>query len=111
MQKKSTTPSAPKTAAPDYGSFNSYQLTDEQVREVAQEFADDLMQDSDTDRKASAFFTLLRSFTYATDSTVRQNMLVAAEEVLMPHIGACHDALDAITIKAHQAIIKKGGVQ
>lgn len=107
MPKKKT----PEAAAPNYGAYNSYQLTDEQVRAAAQEFAGDFAEDSNTDRKASIFFTLLRSFTYTQDDTARENMLIAAEEVLMPHIGACHDAIAALTIKAHQAIIRKGSVQ
>jgi hypothetical protein len=103
MAKKQQTADAPR-----YGTWGSYQLTDEQVRQAIQVFDNDFFNDTD-DIKASMLLALLRSFTYAEDS-VRENMLVTAEETLMPFTSAAHDALDRLAIKAHKTLIKERGV-
>jgi hypothetical protein len=95
--------------APAYGSFNSYQLTDEQIKRALQAFQWELMEDSIEDNLAGILLALLRSFTYTTDPTQRENMLLAGEEALMPYIGAVSDAITRLSIKAHKALIMEGG--
>ncbi len=69
-QKKSSTPrpSAASTIAPSYGSYNSYQLTDEQIKRALQAFEWELMEDSKEDNLAGILLAVLRSFTYTTDA-------------------------------------------
>ncbi len=38
-------------------------------------------------------------------------MLISAEEALMPYMGVVSEAIDRLSIKAHQAIIREGGTQ
>jgi hypothetical protein len=100
--KKSTTPTS---------SYDSYKLTDEQIKRAVLTFEFDLLSDDSADTKAGAFLALLRSFTYTTDDTERENMLLAAESILMPLTKACENAMTRLAIKSHQAIIREGGVQ
>jgi hypothetical protein len=99
-----------KTAArrqrpvPEYGSFNSYPLNQEQIKRALRPFEFDLLEDSGTDEKAGCLLALLRSFTYTTDSAQRENMLVAAEVALMPYVGATSDALRRLSIQAHKSL-------
>jgi hypothetical protein len=95
-----------KRTKPEYGSFDSYPLTPEQVARALQALQFDLLEDTNTDTKASALLVLLRSFTYTTDSTARETMLNAAEEALMPYIGVVHDALDRLSVAAHQELLR-----
>jgi hypothetical protein len=76
-----------------------------------QEFQFELLEDSDTDTKAGMLLTLLRSFTYTTDNSTRENMLVIAEETLMPFTGAAQNAINRLTIKTHKALLRTSIVQ
>jgi hypothetical protein len=112
-QKKSSTPrpSAASTIAPAYGSYNSYQLTDEQVKRALQAFEFVLLEGSDKDTLAGNLLVILRSFAYCQDDAKREAMLISAEEALMPYIGVVSEAIDRLSIRAHQAIIREGGTQ
>ncbi len=102
---------AKKPTTPAYGSYNSYQLTDEQVKRALQAFEWELMEDSKEDNLAGILLAVLNSFAYTTDDTKRESMLIAAEAALMPSIGAVSDAVRQLSIKAHQEIIREGGTQ
>jgi hypothetical protein len=104
MKKKSPQPTV--TLGND-----SYKLTDEQIKRAVQTFEFDFLSDSSADTKAGVFLALLRSFTYTTDDTERENMLLAAESVLMPLTKACEKAINRLAIKTHQAIIREAGMQ
>jgi hypothetical protein len=93
-----------------YGGYGSYQLTDEQVRQAIKAFEWDFLEDTD-DEKTGIFLALLRSFAFTDDNTRREEMLLAAESVMMPVTNACENALTQLAIKAHQTIIKEGGTQ
>ena len=95
---------------PEYGNYDSYQLTDEQVRQAVQVFEFDFLEDSDDD-KASVFLALLHSFAFTTDNTRREEMLRAAESVLMPLTKACESALTLLAINAHKRLIVERGTQ
>jgi hypothetical protein len=97
------------TDAPAYGSYSSYQLTDEQVKAALSVFQFDMLEADD--ERAAMLLAVLRSFTYTTENSDRENMLLAAEAVLIPQIGAAYKAVDQLTIKAHQQLIREGGVQ
>lgn len=96
---------------PPYGSFGSYQLTEEQLKQALQIFRWELIQDSDTDNMASNLLCVLRAFTYTANNTDRETMLHHVEESLMPYIGAAFNALDKLAIRAHKQLIKVGGTQ
>jgi len=102
---------AKKQTAPAYGSYNSYQLTDEQIKRALQAFEFELMEDSKEDNLAGILLAVLRSFTYTTDAHRRESMLIAAEVALMPAIGVVSEAIDQLSIRAHQEIIREGGTQ
>lgn len=102
---------AKTTEQPSYGSYGSYQLTDEQIKRALLGFSSELLEDSDTDTLASNLLCVPRCFTYTTDNSTRENMLLAAEESLMPYIGGVHKAITRLTIKAHKQLVKVGGVQ
>ncbi len=102
---------AKKPTTPAYGSYNSYQLTDEQIKRALQAFEWELMEDSKEDNLAGILLAVLHSFTYTTDAHRRESMLIAAEVALMPAIGAVSDAVNELSIKAHQALIMEGGTQ
>src|SRR3954462_6503227 len=99
MSKKATTPDTP-----DYGSFGSYKLTDEQIRQALRTFEWDLLEDQGDD-KAGILCALLRSFTYTADNGERESMLIAAESVLMPVTFACESAMTKLAIKTHRQLI------
>jgi hypothetical protein len=109
MQNKNNTEQA-TTTTPDYGSYDSYKLTDEQIRQAVRYFDDYFLQ-GDGDEGAGVLCALLRSFTYTTDDSERETMLVAAESVLMPITQACEDALTKLAVKTHRALIQAGGTQ
>ncbi len=113
MSKKSSTPrpSAASTTTHAYGSYNSYQLSDEQIKRALQAFEWELMEDSKEDNLAGILLAVLRSFTYTTDAHRRESMLIAAETAVLPFIGVVSEAIDQLSIRAHQEIIKEGGVQ
>jgi hypothetical protein len=102
--------STPKQPAP-YGHYDSYKLNGKQVMRAVQMFESDFLEDSGNDEKTSILLALLRSFTYTTDNTERETMLLAAESALMPYIGAVSDAITELSIKGHQALIRNGGAQ
>ena len=99
-----------KQPTPEYGSYGSYHLTEEQIKQAIRAFEWDFLED-DRDEKAGTLIALLRSFTFTTDNAERETMLLAAESMLMPFTRACEDALKELGIKTHQAIIREGGTQ
>jgi len=101
---------AKKQTAPAYGSYNSYQLTDEQVGRALKSLEWELLEDSG-DNLAGILLALLRSFTYTQDDTRRESMLIAAEAALAPCLGAVSDAIEQLSIRAHQEIIREGSIQ
>jgi hypothetical protein len=110
--KKDTTKKQPEQQpVVPYGSFGSYQLSDEQIRRIMRTFEHDLLRDSDTDSLAGVLLVLLRSFTYTDDNSQRENMLVIAEETLMPYTGAAQDAINQLSIKTHKALLRSSVVQ
>ena len=96
---------AKKKTTKDYGSYDSYPLTDEQIRQAVLTFQFDFLEDM-TDEKVGMFLALLRSFTYTTDHTKREGMLTAAENTLAPFTRECETILDKLAIGAHQEIIR-----
>lgn len=106
MKKK---PATPKPEF-NYGSYDSYKLTDEQIRQAVQMFGWDFLQE-DTDDKAGVMLALLRCFTLTTDAGEREGMLIAAESVLMPVTRTCESAMTKLAIKSHQRLIREGGIQ
>ncbi len=80
-----------------------YSLTPEQVRRIVEALPDMDLNGSDND--IGTFLLLLRAFTYAS-SDERQDMLVAAEEVLLPYLGAIGRALDALIEGRRKALQK-----
>jgi hypothetical protein len=76
-----------------------------------QAFEWELLEDTREDNLAGILLAVLRSFTYTTDDHRRESMLIAAEVALMPAIGVVSEAIDQLSIKAHQAIIREGGTQ
>jgi hypothetical protein len=99
-----------KETTPAYGDHNSYPLTMEQVQAALGVFQWELMEET-IDEKAGALLAVLRCFTYTTDDSTRENMLVAAEAALLPFIGAVHKAVDALAIKTHRQLIRASGEQ
>lgn len=97
-------------AAPDYGSFDSYQLTDEQVRLAVEHFQFDFLNDSGDD-KAGVFLALLHSFTFTTDSARRETMLLAAESALAPFTSAFDKAMKSLATGSHKQLVQAGGTQ
>ncbi len=102
---------AKKQTAPSYGSYGSYQLTDEQIKRALQAFEWELLEDTREDNLAGILLAVLRSFTYTTDARRRESMLIAAEAALAPCIGAVSDAIEQLSVRAHQEIIREGGIQ
>jgi hypothetical protein len=99
-----------QTAQPhNYTGYNSYPLTEAQIKRALAVFDFDLLEDSGTDEKAGNLLAVLRSFAYTTDNTEREEMLRAAEEALIPFIGVVSDAVTELSIRAHQQLLKVGG--
>ncbi len=101
---------AKKPTTPAYGSYNSYQLSDEQIKRALQAFEFEFLENID-DELAGILLAVLRSFTYTTDAHRRESMLIAAEAALMPFIGAVYKTMDQLSVKTHQALIREGGTQ
>lgn len=80
---------------------DQYALSREDVRAIVDELPDMDLRGNDND--LGTFLLLLRAFTYA-DNTEREEMLGAAEEVLLPYSPSVNKALDALIQKQHQAI-------
>jgi hypothetical protein len=96
------------TQAPEYGSYGSYKLTDDQLRNAIKVFGWDFLEE-DTDDKAAIFLAILRCFTFTISDTERETLLIAAESMMMPHTHACEKAIMRLSIEGHRAII--GGTQ
>lgn len=88
----------PKTIA------DKHSLTHEQVRAIVTDLPKMDFYGSDND--LGTFLVLLHAFTYTESATERESMLVAAEEVLMPHSTAAGRALDAVIEGRRKAIQK-----
>lgn len=107
-QKKSNTQQS-TDEAPAYNSFNSFQLTDEQIGRALAVFEDELLQDPQGDVLAGNLLVILKAFTFTRDHYRREGMLIAAEAALMPFIGVASTAINNLSIKTHQQITKEGG--
>ncbi len=84
---------------------DKYSLTREQVQAIINELPEMDFYGSDND--LGTFLVLLHAFTYTESASERENMLIAAETVLMPHSTVAGLALDALIEERRKAIQKR----
>jgi hypothetical protein len=96
-----------ETESPNYGSFDSYLLTGEQVKRAIEKlpFIYHLVEEGD--EEVGILLALLRSFTFTTENLSRENMLNAAEEAMLPHIEAAHNVLMQLSIKGYESLTQE----
>lgn len=83
---------------------DKHSLTREQVQSIVNDLPEMDFYGSDND--LGTFLVLLHAFTYTESATERENMLCAAETVLMPHSTATGRALDALIEGRRKALQK-----
>lgn len=92
----------------DY-SWNSFALTREETRELADAIFNDMT--SATEEILLALLALVNSFTYTRDHSQREYMRTEVKIALMPYLRAANEAADGGAVEAYLRAVGIGGAE